>query len=136
MRSREKAKILVVDDEEMIRFAFEQFLTDAGYDPLLAADADSAVAQVRSVRPPIVFLDYRLPGRDGLDLLQEIREAAPGTAVVFMTAFGAMEVAIRAMQLGAYEYLTKPLGLDFAFDKAILYPPGTYSFRHLATSFT
>ncbi len=105
-------KILVVDDEEMIRFAFEQFLMDEEYEPLLAADEDSAMEQIHQNHPSIVFLDYRLPGRDGLDLIQEIRAIDSKISVVFMTAFGAMDVAIKAMQYGAYEYLTKPLDLD------------------------
>ena len=105
-------KILVVDDEDMIRFAFEEFLKDEGYIPLLAQDAETAVRQIKAHSPEIVFLDFRLPGKNGLDLLKEIREIDTKTAVVFMTAFGAMDVAIKAMQSGAYEYLTKPLDLD------------------------
>jgi len=105
------AKILVVDDEEMIRFAFEQFLKDEGHVPLLARDGEYGLEQLRAHKPEIVFLDYRLPARDGLDLLKEIKDIDQRTAVVFMTAFGAMDVAIRAMQLGAYEYVTKPLDL-------------------------
>jgi nitrogen regulation protein NR(I) len=108
----EMSVILVVDDEEMIRFAFQQFLMDEGHTPLLAGDAESALNLVREHKPEIVFLDYRLPGRDGLDLLEEIRGKNLSIAVIFMTAFGAMDVAIKAMQLGAYEYLTKPLDLD------------------------
>jgi len=106
------AKILVVDDEEMIRFAFEQFLSDEGYTPLLARDGEAGLELMRTQRPEIIFLDYRLPGNDGLELLEEIREIDSKTPVVFMTAFGAMDVAIKAMQLGAYEYLTKPLDLE------------------------
>jgi len=108
----DRAKILVIDDEQMIRFAFEQFLKDEGHQPLLARDAKAALDQIGRHKPEIVFLDYRLPGTDGLELLAMIREIDPGLAVVFMTAFGAMDVAIKAMQTGAYEYLTKPLDLD------------------------
>lgn len=106
------SKILVVDDESSIRFAFEQFLEDEGCTPLLAPDAESALELIQKEGPEIVFLDYRLPGKDGLDLLEEIRGIDSNISVVFMTAFGAMDVAIKAMQLGAYEYLTKPLDLD------------------------
>ena len=105
-------RILVIDDEKTIRFAFEHFLRDEGFQPMLAADAAEAMDQVRMQRPEIVFLDYRLPGRDGLDILREIKDTDPGITVVFMTAFGEMDVAIKAMQGGAYEYLTKPLDLD------------------------
>jgi len=105
-------RILVVDDEKAIRFAFEQFLHDEGFSPLLAADAESAMDQIKSQRPEIIFLDYRLPGKDGLALLAEIKTIDDSVPVVFMTAFGEMEVAIKAMQQGAYEYLTKPLDLE------------------------
>lgn len=106
-------RILVVDDEAAIRFAFEQFLQDEGYETLLAEDGDKALELLHDAIPPdLVFLDYRLPGMDGVQLLEEIRKRSPSLPVIFMTAFGAMEVAIKAMQLGAYEYLTKPLDLD------------------------
>lgn len=105
------ATILVVDDEEMIRFAFEQFLKDEGHTPLLARDGDQAMEMFLQGRPEVVFLDYRLPGMDGLEVLEKIRQADAKATVVLMTAFGAMDVAIRAMQLGAYDYLSKPLDL-------------------------
>ena len=105
-------RILVVDDEEMIRFAFEQFLKDEGHTPVLARDAVAALEQVKAHAPEIAFLDYRLPGADGLRVLDDLKRLAPDMAVVFMTAFGTMEVVIKAMQRGAYEYVTKPLDLD------------------------
>ena len=105
-------KILVVDDEEMIRFAFEQFLKDEGYLPLLARDAEVAIELITSHKPDIVFMDYRLPDKDGLELLKEMKKIDSRIVVVLMTAFGAMDVAIKAMQEGAYEYLTKPLDLE------------------------
>lgn len=104
--------ILVVDDERMIRLAFAEFLKDLGHATLLAEDGDRALGQLQTHHPEIVFLDYRLPGASGLEILAQIRNLAPETAVIFMTAFGAMDVAIKAMQLGAYEYLTKPLDLE------------------------
>jgi len=104
--------ILVVDDEQMIRLAFAEFLKDLGHTALLAEDGDCALARLQAHHPEIVFLDYRMPGADGLEILAQIRSMAPETAVIFMTAFGAMDVAIKAMQLGAHEYLTKPLDLD------------------------
>lgn len=105
------SKILVVDDEQMIRLAFTEFLKDEGHTALLAEDGESALELIRVHRPEIIFLDYRLSTRDGLALLPEIRHLLPTAAVIFMTAFGTMEVTIRAMQLGAYEYLTKPFDL-------------------------
>ncbi|RLB68512.1 MAG: sigma-54-dependent Fis family transcriptional regulator, partial [Deltaproteobacteria bacterium] len=105
-------QVLVVDDEAAIRFAFEQFLRDEGYEALLAENSDEALKLLQDTIPDLVFLDYRLPGMDGIHVLEKIRRQQPGLPVIFMTAFGAMEVAIKAMQLGAYEYLTEPLDLD------------------------
>ncbi len=104
--------ILVVDDEKTIRFAFETFLRDEGHHVFTAGDGTAALDIFEKVRPDVVFLDYRLPDTDGLSLLERLRSERPGCAVIFMTAFGDMNTAIRAMQLGAYEYLTKPLDLE------------------------
>ncbi len=105
--------VLVVDDEKMIRYAFEQFLKDEGYEPLIASTAEDALSIIKGNNAPdIIFLDYRLPGKDGLELLEEIRVINTEISVVFMTAFGAMDVAVKAMHAGAYEYLVKPLDLD------------------------
>jgi len=106
------AAILVVDDEKMIRFAFKQFLKEEGYHPLIARDGETAVEQLESHKPQIIFLDYRLPGKSGLELLEDIRHIDPEIPVILMTAYGEMDVAIKAMQLGAYEYLVKPLDLE------------------------
>ncbi|MEW6521689.1 MAG: sigma-54 dependent transcriptional regulator [Thermodesulfobacteriota bacterium] len=105
------SNILVIDDEQMIRLAFAEFLKDEGHTALLAEDGETALELIRTQQPEIVFLDYRLSTRDGLEILAEIRQLLPTAAVVFMTAFGTMDVTIRAMQLGAYEYLTKPFDL-------------------------
>ncbi len=105
-------KILIVDDERSIRFAFEQFLRDEGFTALQAAHAEEALEQIGAHHPEIIFLDYRLPGKDGLEILQDIKKNDAAATVVFMTAFGEMGVAIKAMQSGAYEYLTKPLDLE------------------------
>jgi len=106
------AEILVIDDEQMIRFAFEQFLHDEGYQPILARNGQEGLSLAEQHCPPIVFLDYRLPDADGLSLMPSILEVCPKAAIIFMTAFGDMEVAIQAMHNQAYEYLTKPLDLD------------------------
>lgn len=103
--------IMVIDDEPAIRAAFEQFIVNEGFRPLVAADGEQAEALLTVHDPLVIFLDYRLPCRDGLQLLPRLRMLAPGAAIVFMTAYGDMEVAIKAMQNGAYDYLTKPLDL-------------------------
>ncbi|MDY6844279.1 MAG: sigma-54 dependent transcriptional regulator [Thermodesulfobacteriota bacterium] len=105
-------RILVVDDEEKICFAFEQFLNDKGHHPLIASSAEDALRIVQEEKPHIVFLDIRLPGLSGLTALEEIQKKSPESLVVVMTAYGTMDTAIQAMRYGAYEYLTKPIDLD------------------------
>ena len=103
--------VLVIDDEEKATWAFEQFLEDAGYRPLVASTAETGVALVRSERPDVVICDVRLPGMSGLDALRQIREIHPGASVIVMTAYGTAQTAIDAIQHGAFDYLTKPLDL-------------------------
>jgi DNA-binding NtrC family response regulator len=105
-------KILVVDDEKMIRMAFEAFLLDEGYLPLLAGNAQDACLVAEREQPAVIFLDFRMPEIDGLAAMAELQQAAPEAVVIFMTAFGTLDVAIAAMQQGAYEYLIKPLDLQ------------------------
>jgi nitrogen regulation protein NR(I) len=106
------ANILVVDDEEKICFAFQQFLSARGHRPLIASTAEDALEIVRSQKPRIVFLDIRLPGMDGLSMLAQVQSTAPDIKVVVMTAHGTMDTAVEAMRKGAYDYLTKPIDLD------------------------
>ena len=103
--------VLVIDDEEKATWAFEQFLEDAGYRPLIAGSAEQGVDMVRNELPDIVICDIRLPGMSGLDALREIREIHPPAAVIVMTAWGTAQTAIEAIQHGAFDYLTKPLDL-------------------------
>lgn len=103
--------ILVIDDEEMTTWAFEEFLSSSGYRPLIAHTAEQGLELVRRERPDVVICDVRLPGMSGLEALEQIRRASPETFVVLMTAYGTAQTAIEAIQKGAYDYLTKPLDL-------------------------
>ena len=106
------ARILVVDDEEKICFAFEQFLKDKGHTPFVASNGADALKIVEKENPHIVFLDIRLPGMSGLSVLDKIKKTRSESMVVIMTAYGTMDTAIQAMRKGAYEYVTKPIDLD------------------------
>jgi DNA-binding NtrC family response regulator len=110
------ATILIVDDDEDVSSAFRQFVTDEGHTPLVASNAADAIRAVETSRPDVVFMDVRMPGTDGLTALRRIRELVPDACVVIMTAYGTSQTSIEAMQLGAYEYLTKPLDLDVVRD--------------------
>ena len=76
--------ILIVDDDEKICWAFEQFLTDEGYNPIIASNAEEGLRQIENNRPDLVMLDIRLPGISGLEALQEIKKIDPQIQVVII----------------------------------------------------
>lgn len=104
--------ILIVDDEEAICFAFSQCISQLGHTPFTASNTSDAAALIQKTDPAIIFLDNRLPGESGLELLERLPTMKTSAAVVIMTAFGTMDTAIDAVKMGAYEYLTKPVDLD------------------------
>ncbi len=103
--------ILVVDDEESIAAAFQRFLRDEGHEFRIASSAEEALGLISARAPNIVFMDVRMPGRDGVQALQTIRAQFPQVYVVMMTAYGTSQTSIEAIRAGAFEYLTKPLDL-------------------------
>jgi two-component system nitrogen regulation response regulator NtrX len=106
--------ILVVDDEAEIRDSLEEILREEGYGVAGAADAGEAMALLRDAPYDVVLLDIWLPGRDGLELLAELRESPPETRpeVVMISGHGTIEAAVKATKLGAYDFLEKPLSLE------------------------
>ena len=106
------AKILIADDERGICEAFADFLKREGHTALIASSGDEAIARVISDRPSAVFLDVQMPGCDGLEALKEICAREPTLPVIIMTAFGTIETAMKAMRLGAFDYLGKPIELS------------------------
>ena len=106
--------ILVVDDEESICWSFREFLGDEGHRVETAASAEDALRRAIEIRPDAVVLDVRLPGIDGLTALQGLRERTGGSPIVVMTAFGDLDTAVRAVEIGAFDYLVKPFDLDQA----------------------
>lgn len=106
------ADILVVDDDQSVATAFERFLRHEGHTCLLASNAEDALRIVDEHRPPLAFMDVRMPGVDGLQALKMLRGRYPEVYVVIMTAHGTSQTSIDAMRAGAFEYVTKPLDLD------------------------
>lgn len=105
----DRLRVLVVDDELLIRWSVSEVLSAAGHQVAQAESAAAALCAVSNGRPPdVVVLDYRLPDSADLGLLRAIRERAPGAAVIFMTAFGTHDVVEGALHLGAYRVLSKP----------------------------
>ena len=105
------SKILVADDERGICDAFAAFLQGEGHEALLASNGKQAVEIVRQQKPAVVFLDAQMPGGDGISALEDIRKLAPDTPVIIMTAYGTLATARQAIDLGAFDYLGKPVEL-------------------------
>jgi DNA-binding NtrC family response regulator len=107
-----KKRILVVDDDESLRWVTQAQLQQSGYDVAAAANAASALEQIRNQPADLVITDLKMPGMSGLDLLKEIRASYPEIIVIMVTAFGTVENAVEAMKAGAYDYITKPVNMD------------------------
>ncbi len=106
------ADVLVVDDDQSVATAFQNFLGFDGHDCRLASDADEAVRLIGERPPTVVLMDIKMPGTDGLKALDEIRRKFPDVFVVMMTGYGTSQTSIDAMRSGAFDYLTKPLDLQ------------------------
>jgi DNA-binding NtrC family response regulator len=105
----EDMKILVVDDEEGARELFYTILSDEGYEVSLAVNGEDALSHMKSASFDLVVTDIKMPGMDGLQLLQEIRKTGSKADVIMVTAYGEVESYLKAMSLGAAEYINKPI---------------------------
>jgi UDP-3-O-acyl N-acetylglucosamine deacetylase len=110
--------ILIVDDEPGILSTLGGILSDEGYSTLTTTSGESALTLYEERRPAVVFLDIWLADRDGLETLQALREADPTAAVVMMSGHGTTSTAVKAIKMGAYDYLEKPLSYKRAVDAA------------------
>jgi DNA-binding NtrC family response regulator len=99
--------ILIVDDDKSIRYSLKRMLEES-YSILTAQDGDEALLRVRERVPDLIIMDIKMPGRNGIDVLKEIKSTDPKCLVIIMTAFGTTETAIEAMKYGAFDYILKP----------------------------
>lgn len=104
--------ILIVDDETNIRLSLEGVLQDEGFRPIFAAGGEEALEKIREDNPDLVLLDIWMPGIDGLETLKRAREQWPDLLVVMMSGHGTIETAVKALKLGAYDFIEKPLALE------------------------
>jgi two-component system, NtrC family, response regulator AtoC len=104
--------ILVVDDEAEIRTLLTDLLKDAGYKVNEATTGADAIASIGRSMPDLVMMDVKLPDQDGLAVLRQLKREHPDLEVIVMTAFGGSSSAIKAMEHGAYDYVTKPFEMD------------------------
>jgi UDP-3-O-acyl N-acetylglucosamine deacetylase len=107
-----RARILIVDDQEEILNSLGGILGDEGYDVILARDGQEALHIVQGDSPDIVFLDIWIPGIDGLQTLKAIKRIDPDCSVIMMSGHGTIETAVKAIKLGATDYLEKPVNLE------------------------
>lgn len=106
------ARILVVDDDASLRRVLEYNLAEEGHSVVTAADGHEALAAAGRETFDLTVTDIKMPGMDGMDLLRRIKEKAPDTQVIVITAFGTIEMAVEAMKAGAFEYILKPFNRD------------------------
>ena len=110
-------RVLVVDDEALIRWSLSESLSEAGYAVIEAGDGASALAQASNGHVfDAIILDYRLPDSNDLRLLERLRDLQPNAAVVMITAFGTPEVISGALKLGAFRVVVKPFDVHDMVD--------------------
>jgi two-component system response regulator AtoC len=115
-------RILVIDDEKLIRWTLEQHLVKEGYEVVTADTAEKGLAIINDEAPDLVLLDNRLPEMTGLELLEKLNAQERGLMIIMITAYGLVETAVKAMKLGAYDYISKPFNLEeitFVIRKAL-----------------
>ena len=105
-------RVLVVDDEENIRFLLSSALHHAGFEVVTANDGRQALAEVKAFRPDAVLLDVMMPDLDGFEVCRRMRAENDRTAVIFLTAHDATEDKVRGLTLGGDDYVTKPFSLE------------------------
>src|SRR3990167_5519395 len=119
-----KNRVLIADDDESILWVLKQMLGDKKIEIAEARDGKSALEMLKGEDFSLAVMDIRMPEKDGLDVLKEVKEAGSQTPVIIMTAQGTMNNAIEAMKLGAFDYITKPFDIsemEIIVDRALDY---------------
>lgn len=109
---RESGLLLVVDDDRRMRSVLSRFLALKGYEVAEAADGREAIALARQKKPDIILLDMDMPGKNGLEVLEELAPLMPGTGFVIVTGNGDEQLARSCLGLGAFDYVPKPVDLE------------------------
>ncbi|MBT4501834.1 MAG: sigma-54-dependent Fis family transcriptional regulator [Gemmatimonadetes bacterium] len=105
-------KILIIDDEEIMRVSVQTALADAGHEAIACGTAEEGLAHLAEERFDAAVVDLKMPGMGGMEFLEVVRRDSVSMSVVIMTAYGTVETAVEAMKKGAYDYLTKPFDTD------------------------
>ncbi|MDZ7374531.1 MAG: ATP-binding protein [candidate division KSB1 bacterium] len=109
---RQKPSVLIADDEESIRTICARFLSSQGYEADTASDGTEALAKLLDRDYDIVLTDVKMPGLDGVELVEKGKAEKPYVEFIVMTAYASVDIAVKAMKCGAYDFLLKPLDLD------------------------
>ena len=104
--------ILLVDDDDQLRGSFYNLLSMEGYTVRAAASGEAALAMADEELPDVVIMDVRMPGMDGLETLRHMKEKAPKIPVILLTGHACMGVAVQGLDLGAYDYMLKPVAIS------------------------
>jgi PAS domain S-box-containing protein len=115
MPSKKDWTLLVIDDESDIREVMSMILTDAGYHVVTAPDGETGIRLCKDIAPQVVTTDIRMPGMNGIQVLEKIKTHNPDIEVIVVTAFGEIDLAIQALQLDASDFITKPIDGDALF---------------------
>jgi len=108
----QQKRILVVDDEENARIALSKILAREGYEVASAGNGNEALNYLRGKEVELIITDINMPEMNGLTFLRELSRSHPASNVIMVTAYGEVESYIEAMNLGAYEYINKPVKID------------------------
>src|SRR3954447_6174968 len=106
------AKILIVDDQDMMRDSLAAILAREGHEIIAANDGNIAIGRLSSTKIDLVITDLKMPKMTGIELLAEVKKLKPDVPVILMTAFASVQTAVEAMKLGAYDYIQKPFDGD------------------------
>jgi len=116
--SSNKQSILVIDDEEVVRFLFQSLLEEAGFQAYLANDGRQGVEMLDRHVPSVALVDKNLPDMSGLDLIEAQKKRHPDTEFIMITGYASLDSAVKAMEVGAFSYLTKPFDeMDIVLDR-------------------
>lgn len=108
-----KPAILVVDDEQVVRDSLSKWFREDGYSVEAAENAAEALRQLQSQKRDIILLDIKMPGMDGMELQERIKEIDPSATIIFITAHATVDTAVKALKAGAFDYVTKPVDPDY-----------------------
>lgn len=107
-----KARILVIEDDRTMREGIATVLKRSGYEIHTADDGHAGAQMFRELHPDLVISDMKLPGKGGMNLLQEFQDQSPETPFILISAFGTIDLAVNALKLGASDFIAKPFSID------------------------